>query len=474
MLTGRKLLLADDSVTIQKVVDLTFGDEGMRVVTVSDGEQAIARLEELEPDIVLADVHMPKLSGYQVCEQIKRDERFRHIPVMLLVGSFEPFDEEEARRVGADAHLTKPFQSIKQLVNKVGSLLGGGSPSEEEEANTQRLPALEETQPHQDDARADEETSAQAMDVATADTAPLPPEPPHAEQESEDGDAPSTSPAVSSAKLDQRATPVYWDGEETLPADTPLANLAQKEPQPFSMEESTERAYAQAAGGAQVKNAAGADDPLLDLGEMESSYSNIAEDDFILDLQEEFYRRPTAMAAPVEELSPPAKSADEATSVHLGEELAEAEPKGREFVEAQLAVEEQRAGFAATETQEEEKQAVEESSQISAAPDILERGASLEPLALTSSTSAAAKATSTGSIAAPEDEEEASAARGALAHAGQIGLDQLSPEVIDAIARRAVEHLSERVVQEIAWEVVPQLAELLIKRRLEEERAEAK
>jgi len=120
---GRKLLLADDSVTIQKVIDLTFSDEGMEVVTVGDGDQAVRKLEEFTPDIVLADVLMPGLDGYQLCEFIKHSDR--RIPVMLLVGSFEPFDEAEARRVGADDFLTKPFQSIKQLVSRVGSLLGG-------------------------------------------------------------------------------------------------------------------------------------------------------------------------------------------------------------------------------------------------------------------------------------------------------------------------------------------------------------
>ena len=140
MVTGRKLLLADDSATIQKVVDLTFSDEGLEVITVSDGQQALEKLEEVMPDIVLADVFMPGLNGYQVCEHIKRTERFRHIPVMLLVGSFEPFDEAEARRVGADDYLTKPFQSIRTLIAKVGNLLsGGGGGSGAQEATTRRL-----------------------------------------------------------------------------------------------------------------------------------------------------------------------------------------------------------------------------------------------------------------------------------------------------------------------------------------------
>src|SRR3954464_13317855 len=127
----RKLLLADDSLTIQKVVNLTFADEGFEVTTVSNGDLAVEKIEDLTPDIILADIHMPGLNGYEVCEFVKRNERFRHIPVMLLVGSFEPFNEAEARRVGADDYLTKPFQSIRQLVSKVGALLGRESAEDE-------------------------------------------------------------------------------------------------------------------------------------------------------------------------------------------------------------------------------------------------------------------------------------------------------------------------------------------------------
>ena len=90
MLAGRKLLLADDSLAVQKVIDLTFTDEGMQVTTVSDGRHALEQLEQLAPDVVLADVFMPGVGGYELCEFIKQSERFGEIPVMLLVGSFEP------------------------------------------------------------------------------------------------------------------------------------------------------------------------------------------------------------------------------------------------------------------------------------------------------------------------------------------------------------------------------------------------
>jgi CheY-like chemotaxis protein len=134
----RKLLLADDSITIQKVINLTFADEGISVTSVGNGLTAVELLLEVAPDLVLADVHMPGLSGYEVCERIRQTPGFENIPVMLLVGSFEPFDEAEARRVGADDFLTKPFQSIKQLVSKVHSLLesSGGATTIEPQTET--------------------------------------------------------------------------------------------------------------------------------------------------------------------------------------------------------------------------------------------------------------------------------------------------------------------------------------------------
>lgn len=122
-MSKRKLLLADDSVTIQKVVNLTFADEGIEVITVGDGDSAMEKISQLSPDVVLADVHMPGLSGYQICEIVRENPATRDLPVVLLVGSFEPFDENEAARVGANAFLTKPFQSIRQLVSQVSDLM---------------------------------------------------------------------------------------------------------------------------------------------------------------------------------------------------------------------------------------------------------------------------------------------------------------------------------------------------------------
>lgn len=129
MIAGRRLLLADDSAAVQKVIELTFADEGMEVFSVGDGQSALDKLEHVSPDVVLADAFMPGLSGYELCRSMKDDQRFSQIPVMLLVSSFAPFDEAEAQRAGADDVITKPFQSIRQLVSRVDSLLSHKQPA---------------------------------------------------------------------------------------------------------------------------------------------------------------------------------------------------------------------------------------------------------------------------------------------------------------------------------------------------------
>jgi CheY-like chemotaxis protein len=119
---GKTLLLADDSVTIQKVVGISFASEDITLVTVDNGDDAITRARAVRPDVILADVVMPGKSGYEVCEAIKADAALRHIPVLLLTGTFEAFDNERAARAGAAGHIAKPFEA-QALVERVKRLL---------------------------------------------------------------------------------------------------------------------------------------------------------------------------------------------------------------------------------------------------------------------------------------------------------------------------------------------------------------
>jgi CheY-like chemotaxis protein len=118
-----RILVADDNTNIQKMVALAFEERGIDVVSVGNGEAAVRRIPDLSPDLVLADVFMPVRNGYEVCEFVKKDERFAHVPVILLVGAFDPLDEKEARRVGADGVLKKPFVPPDPLIAMVTSAL---------------------------------------------------------------------------------------------------------------------------------------------------------------------------------------------------------------------------------------------------------------------------------------------------------------------------------------------------------------
>ena len=118
------LLLADDSVTVQRVIELTFSRENVVVVSVGDGDAAIARIEMDPPDIVLADIGMPGRDGYDVAAFVKGRPDLRRIPVLLLAGAFEPLDTGRAEEAGFAGVLVKPFEP-QHVVAQVLELLRG-------------------------------------------------------------------------------------------------------------------------------------------------------------------------------------------------------------------------------------------------------------------------------------------------------------------------------------------------------------
>ncbi len=142
-----KLLLADGSVTIQRVVELTFAGEDVDVVAVGDGDAAIARIPLERPDIVLADIGMSKRSGYDVAAFVKGHPDLSHIPVLLLAGAFEPVDESRAAQVKSDGVLVKPFEP-QQVIARVRELVAGGKrrsakPEFESPGAVLRIPAAD-------------------------------------------------------------------------------------------------------------------------------------------------------------------------------------------------------------------------------------------------------------------------------------------------------------------------------------------
>jgi len=379
LLAGRKLLLADDSITIQKVVDLTFTDEGVKVVCVNNGREAIERLEEFLPDVVLADVFMPQMNGYEVCQYIKQNEKLKHIPVMLLVGSFEPFDEEEARRVGANDTLTKPFQSIRRLLDRVGLLTSERPPEEQ-------IPTAELPRPDASSEPEAEKLTEAEIAITTADTQPLPHELRHVVEEA-------------SARADKDKARLAADARVDQGMDSKVAQ--------------TRRDVSRYGGG---------DEVLLDLGDFGGG-SNL-DDDFVLDIDLDETPEPSPAEAAF-----PVSAFRNRNRYRSG---SQAEPRSLS------------------------------ASSLTATATVEAPAATTDQLATTQEFQRNVAET----VSAREVTPGPSQVPGAPAEAGS--LQQLSPEMIDAIARRAVEHLSEKVVEEIAWEVVPQLAELLIKRQLEE------
>jgi len=115
------ILLADDSITIQKVIGIIFGGDEYTVTVVDNGKAAVDKAIEIKPDVLLIDALMPGMSGYEVCEQIRTISELKAKPIILLTGSFEPFDEDKAKTCGADTFLSKPFES-QQIVNKVAEM----------------------------------------------------------------------------------------------------------------------------------------------------------------------------------------------------------------------------------------------------------------------------------------------------------------------------------------------------------------
>jgi CheY-like chemotaxis protein len=118
------LLLADGSITIQRVIELTFAHEDVRVTSVSDGRRAVQILETEQPDVVLVDVDLPEMDGYTLAAHIRRIPRLKGVPILLLAGAFEPVDQARAREVGSDGVIMKPFEPqvvvtrVKELIDQ--------------------------------------------------------------------------------------------------------------------------------------------------------------------------------------------------------------------------------------------------------------------------------------------------------------------------------------------------------------------
>ena len=123
-----KILVVDDEIYIVHILDFSLGMEGYEVITALDGEQAVERAQAEKPDLIVLDIMMPKLDGYETCKILKGDPATRDIPVILLSAKGRNIDPKIGFEVGADDYITKPF-SPRKLVERINGILGQSDPS---------------------------------------------------------------------------------------------------------------------------------------------------------------------------------------------------------------------------------------------------------------------------------------------------------------------------------------------------------
>jgi len=472
----KKILLADDSLTIQKVVELTFSDSEYDLVCVSNGQRALDRIAAGEvADLILADVVMPEKNGYEVCEAIKANPATARIPVVLLSGTFEPFDRDRAERLGCDAIVSKPFDS-QQLLRQVEQLLSR-PPAEAPVASTAAIPTMPSLAlppppppepppaaeagfrpddftgsirlPRPSEGGADlfeEEYGQGDVESAIAAFEKAHPEFAYAEEGRSDGDAPAREDAErpEESHAPESAT-AGWIAEETEAAAPPPPA-----PAPFWIPREPEQDVAPIPFGA------------------DDSASRHTEPDV---------PPPPVLAAPAPAPEPaPAAPETPAEPVEAGEDWRTA---------AAPAPEPWRADEAPT-------QQIPLAAEYAALTRRIEPPADrdtdpTQPRRAAESAGEASGIRESGPLGfavpppSPAPESPVPAEIEELASTTSIGQlkemfssvsrpdgGSLSDDEIDRLAARVVERLSERIVREIAWEVIPDVAEIVIKQRIKE------
>lgn len=124
-----RILVVDDEIYIVHILDFSLGMEGYEVVTALDGEEALKKATENRPDLIVLDIMMPKMDGYETCKALKSDERTKDIPVILLSAKGRNVDMQTGYDVGADEYITKPF-SPRKLVDRINTMLGHNDSSD--------------------------------------------------------------------------------------------------------------------------------------------------------------------------------------------------------------------------------------------------------------------------------------------------------------------------------------------------------
>jgi CheY-like chemotaxis protein len=479
---AKKILLADDSITIQKVVELTFSDGDYEVTAVNNGAKAIQKLSEMRPDIILSDIIMPEKNGYEVCEYVKSHPEYRNIPVILLTGTFEPFDPDRADKAGCDAVVTKPFES-QSLIHKVEELI----------QQSQNAPAAEpEPAPMFDDAPpAPADPFTHDNDIFNAAPAATP---------SFASDMPFDAPSEPAFGGETRAFPrMSFEEMQQManePAEPPTAPQPAM-PEPVHEPETSPWDETPAAFGGETRAF-----PRMSFEEMEQMAS-ASQPSF--NETPAFHEPPPPPPAP--ESSPWDEPQDDASTRAIPKmsfeemrKMAEAaqpsEPPPFETLGAPAEPEaspwdEVPPAFGG-ETRAFPRMSFEEMEQMAAASSSSSEPAWAPPI---DPFAEAAPAESPFAVEEPvdhappvnnqitddvnpqiTDDVEITDFNNQVTDVNSQITDlatDLTDEQVDRIARRVVQLMSEQVVRNIAWEVIPDLAEMVVKERIRQLEAEA-
>lgn len=506
---SRKLLLADDSVTIQKVIGITFVNEDYTLAVADNGDAALEKARSDRPDLILADVFMPGKNGYELCAAVKADPSLAGVPVLLLTGTFEPFDEAKAQACGADGWIAKPFES-QTLISRVKELLdkAWAAPAEPVAPVTEAAP------------------ESAAAPAAMPETAPISAPEPEVEAdiwtELEDSEtAPAAEPAAAVAasqevdfgaiftdEAEQSSAPTEAEAAEDIWSDVSLVeeDLAPASDEPVASELSedvwaemdapaapaiAERVAAEEVVGLseedEVMELAEEDILALDEGDILEDETVVeapaAEDDFV------FVPEEASDLAADEDLPPLAEDIfafeDEPVSLAAAPESEDVTESALETAiigEASVA-EEDDFVFSTEEPEFEaeglaETESVQEDDALSLEPDMPavefaeETPIATEPFFATAGELPEEPVAEPCAIEAPAPVVAPVAAEAVEERVRELSEAELE-RIVERVAGTVIERLAGTILEKIAWEIVPDLAESLIKDELRQIKAEA-
>ena len=428
---SKKLLLADDSITIQKVIQITFAHEDYDLTITDNGDAALAKAQELKPDLVMADVYMPGKNGYELTTAIKQDPALKGTPVLLLAGSFEPFDEEKAKSCQADDWIEKPFES-QNLIDKVAELLSSASA-----AAVDQPPVVESAPPAKEEMLDEAAASADLGQPLTAgaEVAATPEEPfgdiTFAEEEPVSSPEPGAgaddwSDVAEEAEI---ATPVFAETQAVADDSAAEEHLAEDD------ESFAEEIPAALGSEADLDAFEMTGEEVLPLGEDDildtEDLEPAPEEPTLASWSRDAVSEQDVFSEPTEEVSKVEDDVFAATETVFGEEPASA------------AVEPESAQVEAIETP------AADAVPVFAEPDLEIAPAEEAPPADLEADSAAVAG------AAVDAEQKAAA----------LSEDEIE-QIIEKVVTKVVEKLAGTIVERVAWEVVPDLAEHLIREEI--------